>query len=164
MKPPGWEENGKKVNNMRIWANLRDGPTLLSSRGCACSCCRSLAKVWKIEGLSWLENTLKQNGLCPWDGNLWASTAARKADVRQKRVLILKDCCPLPGDSYVVPFWVVYHKSLVRNEVITERELHRSLQVTRSPVWIGSATIVPEYPSESWSAVAPRADSKHGIP
>ena len=36
----------------------------------------------------------------------------------------------IPGDSYVVPFWVVDFKPLIRKQVVPKKDLYRSLQVT----------------------------------
>ena len=47
----------------------------------------------------------------------------------------------LPGDSYVVPFWVYYRPEQVRKQVITKKELHRSLQVACSYRTIGDCTL-----------------------
>ena len=35
----------------------------------------------------------------------------------------------LPGDSYVVLFWVFHYRHLIGKGVISKKELHRSLQV-----------------------------------
>ena len=51
------------------------------------------------------------------------------------------------GDSYVVPFCVVYYSSPIGEQVITKKELHRSLQVCRTCLGSLVGLLYPRGPS-----------------
>ena len=51
----------------------------------------------------------------------------RAAAIREEHAICLR--LMIPGDSYVVPFWVVYDNHQLRKRVMTKKKLERSLQV-----------------------------------